>query len=282
MENRVRIVTDSTSDIPRECAEELGIGVVPLHVIKNGAEDFLDGVTLSSDEFFDMLPYCAKVTTSQPSTEEILEVWNRVAPNGEPIVSIHISSLLSKTYERAKEAAELRPNSKVVDSLSVTMGLGFLAKDASELAGDGKSADYIAQHIEALKLKVRMFGVFETLEYLQKGGRIGRAKELLGSMLKIKPMVGLKNGEVVPVTRFRGSKQKAISGMVDIFSDPEHGGGAMARVAVLHAQAEEDAIFAQNILKERFPGLVVPIMKVGPVLGVHSGPGFVAVAGLLI
>ena len=278
MDNKVRIVTDSTSDIPKKCAEELGIGIVPLHVIKNGVEDFLDGVTLTSDEFFNMLPYCRKITSSQFIEEEVWPVWDEMAPNGETIISIHISSKLSKSYERAKKAAELRPNVTVIDSLTVSMGLGFLVKDAAELAGDGKSADYITRHIEESKSRVRLIAVLDTLEYLKRGGRIGKAQALFGSMLQVKPMIGVKDGEVVPIMNCRGKKEKAIEKMADKFREY----GNMARLAVLHAQDYQGALFAQGVLKERFPDLVANIFEIGPVIGVHSGPGLVGFAGELV
>lgn len=269
----VKIITDSTSDITQEEARQLGIQVIPLHVIFGG-NVYRDGVDLSAEKFFEILPKRNDVTTSQPNTDEILKIWQTV-PESETIISIHISSKLSKTYDRALEAARFRQNTMVLDSLSVTLGLKFLTLEAKRMADAGMNAAAIVKNTEGMRGKIRLFGIFETLKYLKKGGRIGRVEYLAGSLLGIKPVVTLKEGELVPVSRAR-TMNKGIEIVEKFLSEIR-----VKSLEIVHASSEKEAVEVKKLLEKKYQNLKISVIQLGPALGVHSGPGFLGIGALV-
>lgn len=270
----VKIVTDSASDITPEEAKKLGIRIVPLHVNMGGKSYYDDGEALPEGFFYNALPNFDKVTTAMPNKEEILAVWRKI-PDSE-IVMITISSKLSGTFAQAKEAARECPNAKVIDSLNVSAGLRFLVLEALEMANAGENADSIVKEIEKLKPKIRLYGVFDTLEYLKRGGRIGKAECFFGSLVGAKPIISFRDGELQPAIRER-TKQRAVAKMLERF----YAEGEMTKIAVIHAGVEGEANEFRAALMEKFPGMKIPIVQLGPTLGTYSGPGLVGVCGLL-
>ncbi len=266
----VKIVTDSTSDLPKEVARELGISVVPLNV-HFGLDTFKDGVDIQSGQFYHRLltsPLLPK--TSAPSPGLFKDYYDKLAQESQEIISIHISSRLSGTYEAALAAKQEMPDTchiEVIDSKSVTMGLGLLAIAAAKAAKAGAGQKEVMALIQDSIDKVFVAGALDTLEFLQKGGRVGKAQAWLGSILSIKPIISLAEGEVIPMERVR-THAKVVERMYQLLE--EH---LPAReVAVLYSTEAEEAKKMLDHLKTRSPRQLVYLAQFGPVLGTHLGP----------
>ena len=271
----VRIVTDSTADIPADLAKSLGITVVPLSV-QFGSESFKDGIEITSDQFFEKLQKSSVLPkTSQPSAGDFLEVYKKF-PNDQ-IVSIHIAQKLSGTFNSATVASQQAGPDRiaVVDSRLVSMGLGMVAMETARKAKEGMGFKEATQFAEACIKRVHCLLTLETLEYLQKGGRIGKAQAFLGSTLGIKPVLSVRDGEVHPVERVR-TRAKAIEKVIEMSTAIP---GA-SRYFVMHSSAQQDAEMVAKRLRDLSPGKDVGIGKLGPVIGVYAGPGTVAIATL--
>lgn len=272
----VQIVTDSTADISAELAQELGIAVVPLNV-HFGNEVFRDGVDMTPDAFFARLAQSKQLpTTSQPSAGSFGDAYRPLAgPEG--ILSIHISSKLSGTLNSAAIAAEElkdRVRIELVDSTLVSLGLGLIVIAAAKAASEGKSLDYLAQMARDLTSKVHIIFMIETLEFLQRGGRIGRARALIGSLLQLRPILLLEDGEIRPFERVR-TRRKGLERLKEYaFSFP-----AAAEVGIMHSTSPADAQELAETISERIPRDRILVGNLGPVVGVHAGPG---VVGLVV
>lgn len=273
----VKIVTDSTSDIPKEAAEELGITVIPLNV-HFGLDSFRDGVDIHSEEFYQRLVTSPTLpTTSAPSPGIFTECYNSLA-DGADIVSIHISSRLSATYEAAlagKRDVEKDCQIEVCDSRSVSMGLGLIAVAAAKAAKEGASLEEVKKVVQdAIDTVFVVVGV-DTLEYLQKGGRMGKAQALVGSLLSIKPILALQDGEVFPKERVR-THGKAVARMYELLEEQL----PAKELAVVYSTDPEEARKMVLRLKEIAPKQSVRLACFGPVLGVHTGPNALGIAAL--
>jgi len=274
----VRVVTDSTADLPPEVVEELQITVVPLLVVF-GDRVYRDGVDLTTEEFFRQLPSCqALPTTSQPSAGAFQDTYTRLAAETNEVVSVHISGRLSGTCESAAQASRLlggSPRVEVVDSLSTSMGLGFQVMAAARAAQDGASSEEVAATARSVGRRHRWLALFETLEYLRKGGRIGRAQALLGSLLRIKPVLTLLDGEAHPVARVR-TRARAL----DFIFRESMSHDEIEQVAVMHGTTPEDAKMLAQRVRERLPDVPVYVGRIGPVIGVHGGPGIIGMVAV--
>ena len=275
----VRVVTDSTADLPPELAAELGITVVPLQVIF-GEESFRDGVDLSSEEFFRRLDQSdALPSTSQPSTGDFQRAYEELAQSTDRILSIHLSSRFSGTVEAARQAAagiDDRCRIEVIDSGSVSMPLGLAASAAARAARDGEDLDACAERARSVLRRERIAVALDTLEYLRRGGRIGRAASFLGSLLRLKPVLTIRDGEAFPVARVR-SRKRALQALVDICLED----GVPEEAVVMHATTLDDAQSVADELQKRHPNVAVRTGRFGPVLGVHGGPGMVGLVVVL-
>ena len=244
----VHIVTDSTSDIPHDLAEELHITVVPL-TITFGTESFRDGLDLSADEFYARLQESKHLpTTSQPPPALFEYAYTHLASQGD-VVSIHLSHRFSGTVETARGAArEVAPDRiRIVDTGSASMGLGLCVLAAARAARDGASREECATEAESVAARLRIAVAFETLEYLRRGGRIGRATAFLGGLLHLKPILTVKDGEAHPVTRVR-SRAKAIDALYQLCAE-----GDVTEVAVLHTTTPVDAETLVERVREMLP-----------------------------
>lgn len=215
----VRIVTDSTSDLPKSLAEEYDIHIVPL-TVKLGERTFRDYYDLSPNEFYEMLKHTDDFpTTSQPSVDEFIKTYKKFDEKDD-IISIHISLDMSKTAQSASVALQQLPNYRIeiIDSRTVCLGLGMIVLESAKAVKGGADAKEVMDLIHRLMSEVKVYFSVETLEYLQKGGRIGKAQGFLGTMLKIKPLLAVKDGFVTPVERIRGSG-KLISRMVELVKE---------------------------------------------------------------
>lgn len=275
----VRVVTDSTADLPPETAQELEITVVPLHVLF-GEESYRDGIDLTSEEFFRRLEHAPQLPrTSQPSVGEFQQTYERLAEQTDRILSIHVSSRFSGTVATAQQAARAladRCQVEVIDSGTVSMALGMPAVAAAQAARQGASLEACAEAARSVLRRQRQAVALDTLEYLRRGGRIGRAQAFLGGLLRLKPILTIRDGEAFPLTRVR-THQKALEEMLRICLSE----GAVEEAAVMHATSPEDARFLADEVRRRQPGASVRIGRFGPVLGVHGGPGMIGLVVVL-
>lgn len=279
--SRLRIVTDSTADIPASLRKELDIEVVPLKV-HFGEETYVDGVTLSSDEFYPKLA-ASPVTpkTSQPSPAEFLDVYKKLLQEDEDthILSIHISSVMSGTFQSAELAKSLldKPEKVTVfDSRSASYGIGMLAVEAARMAREGRGVEEAVERIRAIRNSGRVYFIVDTLEYLQKGGRIGKAQAVLGSLLNIKPILTIDDeGEVASVDKVRGTK-KAVQRIVELYKqdyDPDR----EVTLDIVHSNDLPAAETVAEALRAQYNVRHLQFVTLGPVIGVHTGPGTVGV-----
>lgn len=272
-------VTDSTADLPEAIRSQYDVRVVPLKV-HFGSETYLDGQTLSSDQFYPMLAESSVLpTTSQPSPVDFLHVYQDILeadPHGH-IISIHLSAAFSGTYQSAELASSLLEQEgavTVIDSRSTSYGIGMLVAAAAEAAAQGKSKEDILELVQQVRASNRVYFLVDTLEYLQKGGRIGKASAVLGSLLNIKPILSIDDeGEVTSVDKVRGSK-KAVRRIVEMFKQAYSGD---VDIAIAHANAHAAADHMVDTLTNAFSVKNCTMTQLGPVIGTHVGAGTIGV-----
>jgi DegV family protein with EDD domain len=259
------VVTDSTSDVPDEWRKTYDIEVVPLKVMF-GEESFRDGVDMNNEEFFARLATSTKLpTTSAPSPGDFAELYTRLAKDHDGCISIHIARSLSATAEAARVGAQsvegFRVN--VVDSETVSMPMAFLCRVAAECA----TLEEATAAVEKRTSKSRVLALLDTLRYVEMGGRVNRATAMIGTLLDLKPLLLMQDGEIKSLDRVR-TRSRAIPRMVEFFEKDlpvEH-------VGVVHAQAPEEAEQIAADLRRSHPDLEVPVGQIGCVLGTHVGP----------
>ena len=270
----VRIVTDSACDLPQELADELGIEIVPLK-IRFGEEEFVDRVELSTDDFWrrsaaqSVLP-----ETAAPPPGAFEETFRRLASEGaEGIVSINLSGALSATIQSAEIAAKAVADDipvRVVDSRSITMGLGMMCVEAARTAAAGKGLEDVAGVADDLSTRTKVYGALDTLDNLRKGGRIGGAQAFFGSLLSIKPIIEVSNGVVEPEAKQR-TRAKALAYLIDkVKAEP-----AAENLAVMHADCPDVDQFVER-LRPYYDGEII-VGQIGPVIGTHGGRGTIGV-----
>jgi DegV family protein with EDD domain len=259
------VVTDSTADLPREWRERYGIEVVPLKVLF-GKETFRDGVDIDNEEFFRRLAASTSLpTTSAPSPGEFADVYRRLARDHDGCISIHIGAQLSATAEAARVGASSVDGFKVevVDSQTVSMPVAFLCRVAAEY----ETLEAATAAVRPRVPKTRVLALLDTLRYLEMGGRLSRAGAMIGTMLDLKPLLLVANAEIKPVDRVR-TRSRAIPRMVDYFK----GDLPVEYMAVMHAQAADEAEQIAEALRKDLPGREVTVGQIGCVLGTHTGP----------
>ena len=274
----VRIVTDSTADLADDQQRAAGITVVPLNV-RFGDEVFKDHVDLTGDDFFARLKTSPQLPkTSQPAVGAFEEVFRRHRDTGDDVVAVLISGKVSGTVGAASTAAKSVDGEHidVIDSLTTSMALGFLALEAARLAKTGADRAAVAERVRSLVPKARVLAAIDTLTYLEKGGRIGRARALLGSLLNFKPLITLQDGEVAPLGRARGRLQ-AIDRLVELLQRD----GRVSNLAVLHGGALSDAQRLKERVAGNYPGLEILLVETGAVIGTYTGPGVIGFTYLI-
>jgi DegV family protein with EDD domain len=272
-DNKIAIVTDSSAYIPEAVIGNLDIHVIPLWIIWK-EERLRDGVDIQPCEFYDRLRSTDTLpTTSQPSVGEFIEFFTRLAQDFNGIVSIHVTSKLSGTVASATTAMNQFKEIpvRVLDSLSVSMGLGFAVLEAARTAAQGGTLDQVVSKAESILQKVQFLFVLDTLEYLHKGGRISGAKALLGTALRIKPLLHFVDGLIQPLVQVR-TKRKGIATMLDK-AEERLGGKPMAVAAVVDADSPEEGDAVAALVKERFSLKDVIRSGISPAIGTHAGPG---------
>ena len=272
----VRVVTDSTADLPARLAEELGITVVPIYV-RFGDKVYRDRVDIGEDEFYQRLEQSpVHPSTSQPAPTDFASAYTTLSQETDRIVSIHLSSKVSGTYSSAlqgKELAKAKCHIEVVDSRSLSMGLGLIAMAAARLARAGEGLPEITNELSEAIAHTRIFGVLDSLKYLLLGGRIGKAKALLGAALNVKPMLTMREGELLPAglarTRARGMERlyEMVKNALNI-----------QELAIVHSTTPGEASSFRDRIASILDMKRIHIARLGPALGVHGGPGTLLLA----
>jgi len=272
----VKIVTDSTADLPPDLMQELDITVVPACVIF-GNKTYRDGVDISQEEVYrKMINENIPASTSQPPPVDFADVYQKLLKNADEIVSIQATSKLSGLYNSALQGRNMAGEGNriaVVDSLSVSMGLGLLTILAARMAKAGESLPNIIEQLKQSIPQIRLWSLFDTLKYVLQGGRLGKAKALLGSVLPIKAILTMRDGELHPTGAVR-TRTKGMERLVDNFKKAFH----VQDAAVVYSTTPDDA----HTLKERISAISdkipVHISRLGPALGIHAGPGALILA----
>jgi len=274
----VAIVTDSVADLPPQVVEELGITVVPL-VVRFGMDLYRDGLDLSPDDFYGKLRISkALPATSVPPPAAFADAYDKLAEKTNEIAVICLTSKLSATYQVALQAAELmkkRCRVEVLDSQWAVMAQGFITIAAAKAAQGGASLDEVLGVARHTIPRVDMHAAFDTLAYLERGGRIGKAQAFLGSLIKVNPIIGLKNGEVYPCGRER-SRAKAIDHLYNFATSF----GKLEGLAVEYATDLDEANRLVQRLHSKYHQVPIYLSRASPVIGTHTGPGLIVISVL--
>jgi DegV family protein with EDD domain len=266
----IRIVTDSTCDLPENVVSKHRISVIPLH-INQGENTFLDGVNLTREEFYTQLPgYKSAPTTAAPSPEIFRQKYEQLADEGaQSILSIHISESLSATINSARMAAEQfkRIPVTVLDSTQLSLGLGFIVEKAAQMAKLGHKVDEILASLQGLMKRTYVFASLKTLEYLRRSGRMHFALARLGEILQIKPLLHMNQGK--PTAHRARTQTRATERLFEWLKEY----APYERLAIVHAGIQTEAEAMRERVKEFLPGGDIPVVQITPVLGAHLGIG---------
>ena len=272
----VRIVTDSTCDIPAELAEELGIRIVPIYVMF-GQETYRDRIDMDTDEFFDRLvTNNVHPTTSVPAPKDFADVYNELAEETDEIISIHLTAKESGTCNSAvlaRDLVEKKCHIEVVDSQSITISLGMLVIAAARAARSGANLDQVADLVRRNVPRVHLMFLVDTLKYVVRGGRLNRASGLVGSVLRVRPLLAMRDGDLSPVGVAR-TKAKAVERLYNFAK----GFSKVRELAVAYTTDRDEADSLLQRLKSAVPDATGYLARVGPSLGTHAGPGAMGVA----
>lgn len=273
--SNIRVVTDSACDLPPDLAEKHSIEIVPL-TIRFGEEEFVDRQDLSPQEFWERSARSAVLPeTAAPSPGAFREAFERAADDGaDGIVCVMLSSKLSATMQAAENAARDfdRVPVRVIDSKAVTMGQGLMCLAAAEAGAEGNDLDEVARLVRSLADRIRIFATLDTLENLKKGGRVGGARAMFGSMLSIKPVIELRDGQVEEGAKTR-TRSKSLRHLADKVR--EHSGRA-ENLAVMHGDAP-DVDDLLDLLAGIYPRDDIIVGQIGAVIGAHAGPRAIGV-----
>ena len=272
----VKVVVDSTSDIPEKLAKEWDITIVPTYVVFGG-KSYRDRLDISEDEVYARLDHDSVFpTTSVPSPQDFADVYSRLADETNEIISIHVTSRESGVYNSAllgKGLVSKKCHIEVIDSLSVAMSCGILAIAAAREAKTGASLEKVADVVRESIPRMHLLMVLDTLKYVVRGGRVGKGYGLLGSVLRVKPLLTIRDGKLMLAGVVR-TRAKAINRLYDFVEDfPQ-----VSEIAVSYTTSNEEAEALAERIKSSHPGIPLYLTRVGPVLGTHAGPGAMGVA----
>jgi DegV family protein with EDD domain len=272
----IAIVTDSTADLPKDVVEKHGITVVPLNV-RFGMEEFKDGIDIDNDEFYRRLQIESELpTTSQPSLGDFIEVYRSLIAEHDGIVSIHISGKLSQTINSAVQGARDVDSDgekiKPIDTGQATIPLGLIVIEAANAAASGADLAGVVEAVDDAMSRARFYGMVDTLEYLVKGGRIGRAKGFIGGLLKVTPIITLEDGESSPVASPR-TRRKALAKLKELVE----AAAPLDQLAMNYSTEPEEIERLAADLAHLAPEGGVMISQIGAVVGTYAGPGSLGV-----
>ncbi len=275
--SKIALVTDSTADLTKEMQKELNVHVIPLK-LRFAEEEFKDG-EITPEQFYARLANSSVLPqTSQPSPDEFIRFYQRLLAEYDEILSIHLSSGLSGTLNSAHLAKENLPGKiHLVDSRTISLGAGLMVMEAAQLIREGLAIPSILAKLAAARKKIETLFTLNTLEYLHKGGRIGKVSGLVGSLLKIKPIVRVNEEGIYVPQGIARSQERALQGIVHAIQEFAQG-RKLAKMIVAHGAAEQAALKLKAVLENTFNLKVSTTAQVGPVIGVHTGPGTVGAA----
>jgi len=274
----IRIVTDSTADVPDDLVDELGIVVVPVHVIF-GTRSYDDGVNMSREEFYTQLATADPLpTTSAPSAGEFATTYRQLLGSGvDAVVSVHIAASLSGVQNAVRSGASAVPdlNVTIIDSEQVSMGLGWQVVEAARAARAGKPVAEIVEAVARVRPRVRLFAALDTLEFVRRSGRVSWAAATIGQLLRIKPLVEVRKGEVLSIDRVR-TRAHSIERLRQLVAEQ----GVLRGLTVLHTHAREAAQKLADEFRAHHPALSEPIhiVEATTAIGTHVGPNALGVA----
>ncbi len=275
--SKVAIVVDSTAFIPKELIQQYDLHVIP-QILNWEGESYKDDIDITPDVFYTRLKTAKEMpTTSQPSAGEFFEFFTEIAKTADAIVAVLISEYLSGTLASARAAADMMPDFpiEIVDTRSTAMGLGFMALAAAKAVHNGADYKEAAEAARALKPHMNIVFVVDTLEFLHRGGRIGGAKRLIGSMLSIKPVLHLEDGRIEPLASVR-TKRKAVSHVLNLVAEDVQD-KSNVHMAVMNALAPDEGKRIFDELKQRFNPVELYNTDLSPIVGAHVGPGTVGI-----
>lgn len=271
---RIALVTDSTCDLPKGIVEQYGVHVVPLNVIF-GDENLLDGVDLNPEQFFQKLqisPY--HPSTSQPAPGDFAVVYDRLRQEYDHIISVHLSAGLSGTHQSAEMARDMFPDVDitVIDTRAASIGLGWIVLLCARAIEEGKPLAEVLRICRAASEQQHILLTVESLEWLHRNGRIGKASVLLGSLLNVRPILHVEDGVVAPYDKIRGKTEKVMSRMVQAMQEFV-ATGQPVYLGVVHAERPELAQALAQLVGDTYQVKETLITTVGAVIGVNTGPG---------
>lgn len=274
---RVRILTDSTADVPPDLARRLNITIVPAYVQMEGMS-LRDGEHITREAFYRRLPLLMKApTTAVPSAHEFAAAFRSLVGQADEVIAILLATRLSSMSSVAELGSREVPELKVhfVDSEQLAMGIGWQVILAAEAAARGAPAEEILAMLEDVRPRIRLLAFLDTVEYLRQSGRVGWARAMAAQLLQVKPIIEFRRGEAILVgqARTRRKAMERVLGMIPAM-------GPMERVAVIHSHAPDVELFYSRV-RALFPEMEIPISEIGPVIGAHVGPGALGVALIL-
>jgi DegV family protein with EDD domain len=274
--SKIKIVTDSTMDMTIEQAELLGVVVVPLSVTING-ETYLDRVEIQPAEFMETMKGLKELPkSSQPSAGTFLKVYDRLGEEGYEVISIHMTGKMSGTVRSAESAAQMtKTKVTVIDSEFISIALQFQVREAAEMAKQGKSLEEILERLDTVRENSKLYIMIDTLENMVKGGRIGKGKAFIGSLLNIKPIASLEGAEYNPVAKVRSHSQ-VVKWLAKQFAEDVQG-KTVKRVGIVHAEALELATKLKNSIIDLTGYNDISVDYTGPTISTHTGPGTIAI-----
>ena len=269
---KVAIVTDGACSLSPAQGEQLGVHVAPVYVNFDN-KTYQAGVDLEASEFYRLMHASKKLpTTAQPTAADFINLYTRLADEADEIVTVVISHHMSATLQSAEMAKEqfTKVPVHIIDSESVSLGFGMMAIAAARVAAQGQDAKAVIQLVEEIKRRIKIIFTVDTLEYLHKGGRIGGATAFLGSALSIKPILYIKDGRIEPLEKQR-TRKRSVARLLKIME--EKVGSDEVHVAILHGNIPDEAHELEQQIRGRFNCVELVTSEMGPVIGVHAGPG---------
>ncbi|WP_428909659.1 DegV family protein [Niallia sp. Krafla_26] len=275
---KTAVVTDTTAYLPKDVASDLNIHLIPLNVIF-GEESYREEIELTADEFYEEVKQQKELPkTSQPSTGEFVTLFEKLAKDYDAVISIHLSSGISGTYQGAVTAGSMVDGIEVFpfDSEISCMAQGFYVIEAAKMASQGQSPQDILSRLDEMKISMRAYFMVDDLSHLQRGGRLSSAQALIGGLLQVKPLLHFENKVIVPFEKIR-TRKKAMKRIVELLDDDAKSGDSY-QAAIIHANRETEALEWKTELEGLFPNVEFQMSYFGAVIGTHLGEGSMGLA----